>query len=86
MATATDKDAPYRELQRHFARHPLGAPPTDTFLEILKFYYEPDEAHLAASMDWELEPEDVAALSAAGDKVMALLPEGGEEVSMWHWG
>jgi aryl-alcohol dehydrogenase-like predicted oxidoreductase len=35
---------------------------------------------------WELAPEDAAALSAAGDKVMATLPEGGEEVSMWDWG
>ncbi len=35
--------------------------------------------------DWELAPEDVAALSAAGDKVMATLPEGNEEVNMWDW-
>ena len=47
------------------------------------------EAHVADNVGaagWELAPEDVAALSAAGDKVMALLPEGGEEVSMWDWG
>ena len=35
--------------------------------------------------DWELSAEDVATLTAAGDKVMALLPAGGEEVSMWDW-
>jgi hypothetical protein len=55
--TSTEKDRPYRELQQRFAAHPIGAPPTDTFMEILKFYYEPEEAHLAAHMRWDLEPE-----------------------------
>lgn len=35
---------------------------------------------------WELAPEDLAALSAAGDRVMATLPEGEEDFSMWDWG
>ena len=47
-----------------------------------------NEAHVADNLGaagWELAPEDVAALSAAGDTVMATLPAGGEEVSMWDW-
>lgn len=62
MVTATD--APYRELARTYARHPLGAPQSDTFIEILKFYFEPDEAALAASMEFEPEPEEVIAARA----------------------
>jgi len=54
-------DKPYRELGKHFARHPIGAAETETFIEILKFYYEPEEAHLAAHMSWHLEPEEVIA-------------------------
>ncbi len=45
-------------------------------------------AHVADNVGaagWELSPEDLAALSAAGDRVMALLPAGAEEVSMWDW-
>jgi Pyruvate/2-oxoacid:ferredoxin oxidoreductase delta subunit len=57
----TDKNAPYRALQQLFARHPIGAPDTETFIEILKFCYEPEEAHLAAHMTWDLEPEEVIA-------------------------
>ena len=48
-----------------------------------------NEAQVADNLGatgWELSAEDVATLSAAGDKVMALLPEGAEEVSMWKWG
>ncbi len=59
-----EKDKPYRALQQLFARHPIGAPDTDTFIEILKFYYEPEEAHLAAHMTWDLEPEEVIAKRA----------------------
>lgn len=57
-------DESYRELQETFAKHPVGAPTTDTFLEILKFYYEPEEAHLAANMTWDLEPEEEIAKRA----------------------
>jgi ferredoxin len=59
-----DGDKPYRALQQLFARHPIGAPDTDTFIEILKFCYEPEEAHLAAHMTWDLEPEEVIAKRA----------------------
>jgi hypothetical protein len=73
MVTATD--APYRELARTYARHPLGAPQSDTFIEILKFYFEPDEAALAASMEFEPEPEEVIAARAgvATDEASELL-------------
>jgi Pyruvate/2-oxoacid:ferredoxin oxidoreductase delta subunit len=50
--------SPYVRLAKRFARHPIGAPETDTFLEILKFYYELEEAHLASHMTWDMEPED----------------------------
>jgi hypothetical protein len=59
-----EMDKPYRALQKRFARHPLGAPDTDTFMEILKFCYEPEEAHLAAHMTWDLEPEEAIARRA----------------------
>jgi len=62
--TQVGKDKPYSQLQKIFARHPLGAPETDTFLEILKFVYEPEEAHIAAHMTWDLEPEEVIAKRA----------------------
>jgi len=62
--TSLEKDKPYRALQQLFARHPIGAPDTDTFIEILKFCYEPEEAHLAAHMTWDLEPEEVIAKRA----------------------
>jgi electron transport complex protein RnfB len=62
--TSPQKDKPYRALQQLFARHPMGAPDTDTFIEILKFCYEPQEAHLAAHMTWDLEPEEVIAQRA----------------------
>jgi aryl-alcohol dehydrogenase-like predicted oxidoreductase len=47
-----------------------------------------NEAQVADNLGaagWELAAEDVAALSAAGDKVMATLPEGDEGTSMWDW-
>jgi hypothetical protein len=49
-------DKPYSQLASLFASHPIGAPETETFLELLKFYYEPEEAHLAAHMTWDLNP------------------------------
>ncbi len=58
MMVQDGSDKPYRDLQETFGKHPIGAPATDTFLEILKFYYEPEEAHLAGHMTWDLEPEE----------------------------
>ena len=60
----TGKDKPYHDLQNVYARHPLGAPESATFIEILKFYFEPEEAALAAKMGFEPEPEDVIAKRA----------------------
>ncbi len=61
----TDRnDAPYRNLAQVFSRHPVGAPVTDTFVQILKFYFEPDEAQIAANMGFEREPEEVIARRA----------------------
>lgn len=58
------KDAPYHQLQKLYARHPLGCPEHDLFIEILKFYFSPEEAHIASHMTWELEPEETIALRA----------------------
>jgi electron transport complex protein RnfB len=57
-------DKPYRELGKRFAGHPIGAAETETFIEILKFYYEPEEARVAVHMTWELEPEEEIAKRA----------------------
>jgi hypothetical protein len=53
------KDKPYHDLQKVYARHPLGAPESETFIEILKCHFDPDEARLAAAMTFEPEPEEV---------------------------
>lgn len=62
MTAATDKT--YQDLQRTYANHPFGAPNSQTFIEILKFYFEPEEAVLAASMSFLPEPEEVIARRA----------------------
>jgi Pyruvate/2-oxoacid:ferredoxin oxidoreductase delta subunit len=58
------KDKPYHDLQKVYARHPLGAPESETFIEILKCYCDPDEARLAAAMTFEPEPEEAIARRA----------------------
>ena len=60
----TGKDKPYHDLQKVYARHPFGAPESETFIEILKCYFDPDEARLAAAMTFEPEPEEVIARRA----------------------
>ena len=62
MATATDKA--YHDLQRTYASHIFGAPESKTFIDILKFYFEPDEAALAARMTFQPEPEEAIASRA----------------------
>lgn len=62
--TPIRKDKPYHELQKTYALHPLGAPPSETFIEILKFYFDPEEAGLAATMGFEPEPEEAIAKRA----------------------
>ncbi len=58
------KDKPYENLRRTYASHPFGAPESQTFIDILKFYFEPEEAALAANMSFHPEPEDVIAKRA----------------------
>lgn len=58
------KDKPYHELQKTYASHPFGAPESDTFIDILRFYFEPEEAALAAHMGFQPEPEEVIARRA----------------------
>jgi Fe-S-cluster-containing hydrogenase component 2 len=60
----SSKDKPYYDLQNIYARHPLGAPESETFIEILKCHFDPDEARLAAAMSFEPEPEEVIARRA----------------------
>ncbi len=62
MTAAADKA--YTDLWRTYASHPLGAPESKTLTEILKFYFEPEEAALAARMSFQAEPEEVIAKRA----------------------
>jgi len=62
MAISTEQ--PYQKLQRTYAGHVFGAPESQTFIDILKFYFEPEEAALAARMAFQPEPEDVIARRA----------------------
>jgi len=55
MTAAADKA--YHDLQRTYASHPFGAVESQTFIEILKFYFEPEEAALAAKMSFQPETE-----------------------------
>jgi Pyruvate/2-oxoacid:ferredoxin oxidoreductase delta subunit len=62
MTAAADKA--YTDLWHTYARHPLGAPESPTLTEILKFYFEPEEAALAAKMSFQAESEEVIAKRA----------------------
>ena len=62
MTAALDK--PYQDLWRTYASHPLGAPESQTLIDILKFYFEPEEAALAAKMSFQPEPEEAIARRA----------------------
>ncbi len=57
-------ERPYQQLQQTYAGHIFGAPESQTFIEILKFYFEPEEAALASMMAFQPEPEDVIAARA----------------------
>ncbi len=58
------EDKPYVELGTTFSKGAIGAPVTDTQVEILRLLFDPDEAHLAASVDYLPEPEEVIAKRA----------------------
>jgi NAD-dependent dihydropyrimidine dehydrogenase PreA subunit len=52
----------HQRLAEFYASHPTGGPANDTFVEILKYYFSPLEAHLATSMGFrDLEAESVIA-------------------------
>lgn len=55
---------PYVELGTTFSRGVVGAPVTDTQVEILGMLFSPEEAHVAASLDYVPEPEEVIAKRA----------------------
>jgi NAD-dependent dihydropyrimidine dehydrogenase PreA subunit len=58
------EDKPYVELGTSYSRGAIGAPMTDTQVEILKMLFGPEEAHVAASLDYVPEPEEVIARRA----------------------
>jgi electron transport complex protein RnfB len=58
------EDKPYVELGTTFSRGPIGVPVTNAQIEILKMLFGPDEAHVAASLDYVPEPEEVIARRA----------------------
>jgi hypothetical protein len=58
------EDKPYVELGTTFSRAAMSAPVTDTQTEILKMLFGPEEAHVAASLDYVLEPEEIIAKRA----------------------
>ena len=55
------QDRPYVELGTTFSRGAIGAPVTDTQVEILRMLFSPHEAHCAASLDYVAEPEEAVA-------------------------
>ena len=59
MPTATEK--PYHDLRWTYASHPFGAPDSQTFIDILKFYFEPEGVQLLGSPAEQtpMEPHDV---------------------------
>ncbi len=62
--TTIAADKAYQDLWRTYATHPFGAPESPTLIEILKFYFEPEEATLAAKMSFQPESEEVIAKRA----------------------
>ncbi len=54
-------DRPYSELGTTFSRGAVGAPVTDAQIEILRMLFSPDEARVAACLDYVHEPEEVIA-------------------------
>jgi Pyruvate/2-oxoacid:ferredoxin oxidoreductase delta subunit len=66
------EDKPYVELGTTYSRGAIGgAPVTDLQAEILKMLFSPEEAHVAASLDFVPEPEEVVAKRAGVDPDVA---------------
>ena len=57
-------DKPYVDLGTTFSRGAIGAPVTDTQVEILRMLFTPDEARCAAALDFVPEPEEIVAKRA----------------------
>ncbi len=46
----------YHKLRDKLGRHPVGAPKSEEFLEILKILFKPDEVAVAIGLDFTLQP------------------------------
>ena len=67
----------YSQLRDEFASHQLGAPQSDTFLNILRTLFTPEGAELATHMGfWPCPSSDIA---AAGRLPRLGCPRGGGE-------
>ncbi len=55
------QDKSYVELGTTFSKGAIGAPVSDTQVEILRMLFNPDEAHCAASLDYAAEAEEIIA-------------------------
>lgn len=54
----------YHKLQEILGKHPIGAPKSDHFLEILKLLFHPDEVQLALLLDFKLKKAGEVAVKA----------------------
>ena len=64
--------SPYELLQAVLETHPAGAPKTDSFMEILQILFTPEEAALAATMNFKSKSPDLIAKAAELDEATAL--------------
>lgn len=61
----------YEQLQAVLDTHPARAPKTDSFMEILQILFTPDEAALAATMNFKAKSPDLIAKAAGLDEAEA---------------
>ena len=62
---------PYEQLQAVLDTHPARAPKTDSFMEILQILFTPEEAALAATMNFKAKSPDMIAKAAGLDEAAA---------------
>jgi NAD-dependent dihydropyrimidine dehydrogenase PreA subunit len=62
----------YHRLQEKINEHPIGAPRSDEFLEILKILFHPDEIEIAVLLDFKLRSVDEIAGQAGISREEAL--------------
>ena len=65
------EDRPYGELGATFSRAAIGAPVTDTQVEILRMLFSPRRRDCAAALDFVPEPEEIIATRAGMDPDVA---------------